>query len=98
MSWSRLLRRRLPAKAAPDDLCFRCLELTTGLWRSSSSLQGGPSPSKMGARLSTLLRFAQAVLSQLVELSQFAGSERRRDSLAGVVMPDGGREGSGGGP
>jgi hypothetical protein len=79
---------------AEVDLCFLCRELTTGLWRSSSSLQGGPSANWIGASSPLFV-----VHSQVVLLSHdTGGSDSRRDSLGVAAIPDGGREGSGGGP
>jgi hypothetical protein len=53
----------------------------------------------MGASSPPFPRPLSEVHSQPSLVSQDAGgSDSRRDSLAGVVMPDGGLEASGGGP
>jgi hypothetical protein len=97
---SRDARLRPYAPAEPD-LCFLCRELTTGLCKSSSSLHGGPSPKWMGGKSPALPKpsLVHDPVSQLNLLSHDGwGSESRRCSLAGVVMPEAGLEGSGGGP
>lgn len=76
--------------------------MTIGLWRSSSSLHGGPSPKCIGGSSPPLASPVPACdpISQLPRLSQEVGGSEKRfcDSLAGVEVPEGGFEGSGSGP
>lgn len=94
----------LPLPSMPgveaDDLCLRWREVvTTGLWRSSSSLYGGPSP-KVIAGNCWVPYEASAVPGAAVHCPAAdhcplepshvvgAGSDNRRVSLEGVERPE----------